>query len=458
MKTLMKHVGKFYNRHFVLGFSLLCVICYFGYFLLNIENDRPRHADCNGYYAYLPAWFVYQDLTFVDQVEAGYSTMHLTALKDSDGNLVRYANRYQVGVAVMQIPFYLASELVSRIFYYPESFHAASFARLNYPLNGFNPINEYMVGLGGVFYGIAGVVLLLRFLKSKFNPFVAHVTVFTLLFGTNLFAYICVQPLLTHVHSFFLVVLLLYAVEHWASVKMSWQSSLMLGVVLGFMGLVRLPNVVLGIIPLLYGVSSFAQWRTALLQRVRSLVLACIAAGVLFGLQLLMWKLMNGNILVNGYKAEGFGFIWSQPAIFQVLFGIRRGVFFWFPVLSFSVIGFFMKGPVRDFKIGIAVGCLFLLYVLSCWFQWWFGGSFGYRPLVDVLPLLALPMALFYSGVSRFPHLGKLAVYCFLLGSVFWSANLVKRTVVSELSVYGPDYQAVYDVFYENYKYLKGEL
>ena len=33
------------------------------------------------------------------------------------------------------------------------------------------------------------------------------------------------------------------------------------------------------------------------------------------------------------------------------------------------------------------------LYGIFCWYQWWYGGGFGSRPLVDTLPLLALPIA-----------------------------------------------------------------
>jgi hypothetical protein len=33
------------------------------------------------------------------------------------------------------------------------------------------------------------------------------------------------------------------------------------------------------------------------------------------------------------------------------------------------------------------------VYVCACWHEWWFGGGFGCRPFVEMMPILALPMA-----------------------------------------------------------------
>src|SRR5690606_37332847 len=44
--------------------------------------------------------------------------------------------------------------------------------------------------------------------------------------------------------------------------------------------------------------------------------------------------------------------------------------------------------------------CVFL-YVTFSWWCWWYGGSFGARTLIDILPLMAFPLAAGFEWVSR---------------------------------------------------------
>src|SRR5690606_36996632 len=40
-----------------------------------------------------------------------------------------------------------------------------------------------------------------------------------------------------------------------------------------------------------------------------------------------------------------------------------------------------------------------IIYVTFAWWCWWYGGSFGCRPMVDFLPLLCLPLAALFTDV-----------------------------------------------------------
>jgi hypothetical protein len=76
------------------------------------------------------------------------------------------------------------------------------------------------------------------------------------------------------------------------------------------------------------------------------------------------------------------------------MFSVKAGLFFWAPVLLFSIFGF--PGFVRKERLlGLAVGVVLLLeiYICSSWWSWWFGANYGgARPMVDMLPLVALPL------------------------------------------------------------------
>ena len=42
------------------------------------------------------------------------------------------------------------------------------------------------------------------------------------------------------------------------------------------------------------------------------------------------------------------------------------------------------------------------IYIMLCWWSWWYGGGFGMRPIIDFYGLLSIPLALSISQLSRF--------------------------------------------------------
>ena len=51
----------------------------------------------------------------------------------------------------------------------------------------------------------------------------------------------------------------------------------------------------------------------------------------------------------------------------------------------------------------MAIGIYFVIviYVIFSYWNWWYGGSFGQRPLIDSYSLLALPFAVFISEILK---------------------------------------------------------
>ena len=83
------------------------------------ENWRyTLDADAKGYFAYLPAVFVYHDLNygFFDELEGDkyfIDSQHYDyRVKLND----KYTNKYFSGTALMITPFYLAAHLYSKLF------------------------------------------------------------------------------------------------------------------------------------------------------------------------------------------------------------------------------------------------------------------------------------------------------------------------------------------------------
>jgi hypothetical protein len=49
----------------------------------------------------------------------------------------------------------------------------------------------------------------------------------------------------------------------------------------------------------------------------------------------------------------------------------------------------------KDKKLAPALGVFMvvIIYSIFSWSQWWYGGGFSCRPLVETYPVLALPLA-----------------------------------------------------------------
>jgi hypothetical protein len=122
---------------------------------LDIHAYPVIRSDGVGYYSYLPAWFIEHDATlrtFVALGHAGPRPDWVGLQQLSNGN---YLNRYQIGEAVMLLPFFFAGHGIALL------------AGLN--AGGFSGPEQLATGLGGLVYMVAGLAVLGRALRSRFS-------------------------------------------------------------------------------------------------------------------------------------------------------------------------------------------------------------------------------------------------------------------------------------------------
>lgn len=95
-----------------------------------------------------------------------------------------------------------------------------------------------------------------------------------------------------------------------------------------------------------------------------------------------------------------------------------RGLFVFSPVFLFSIYG--AARALREARYRalrpVVLGALLLFAIAACWFDWWGGWTYGYRPLVDLLPMLALLLVPALDALGPRPRLR--ALFLALLG---WS-------------------------------------
>lgn len=89
----------------ITAFLMLCSIVWV--YHIKVLNAPKVYSDGFGYFAYLPA-LIYKDFTF-SFIEAG-KWDHTLKLIEASGALV---NKYPVGVAILESPFFFAAHLIS---------------------------------------------------------------------------------------------------------------------------------------------------------------------------------------------------------------------------------------------------------------------------------------------------------------------------------------------------------
>ncbi|MFO8072549.1 MAG: glycosyltransferase family 39 protein [Polyangia bacterium] len=116
------------------------------------------------------------------------------------------------------------------------------------------------------------------------------------------------------------------------------------------------------------------------------------------GLLVAYYLVVFGSLGPSGEAIEmgplsGFGQVPLHEGLYGVLFGPARGLFFYSPVLLFSLPGAVLAARRGDWSIPTLVGGAALVTLLvGKWFVWWGGHCFGSRLLADIAPLLSFAL------------------------------------------------------------------
>ena len=164
----------------------------------------------------------------------------------------------------------------------------------------------------------------------------------------------------------------------------------------------RPTNLLVVLIPIFYGLGTplFKEKYRILKENPIYLVLAVLGAFIIGFPQLLYWKLNTGQWLFFSYTGERF--FWDRPVINYFLFSYRKGWLVYSPILVFALVGlFYMKNKLKAYLFPTLFILPIIIYLLSCWWSWWFGGGFGSRPMVDWYALLMFPFAAMLYAIFK---------------------------------------------------------
>lgn len=354
-------------------------------------------ADGKGYYAHLPALFIYHDLNFgfFDDIEKKYQNNHLfyDYRKYSDGHTY---NKYFSGAAWMIAPFFLIAHAITWI--------------NNGDLDGYSFWYSLSVSWAAIFYLLLALIILRRILQ-EFNisdGITAWIFVF-IYFGTNWFYYVLAEPAMSHVYSIALVNGFFFSTLKWAQ-NASNKYMLMMGICLGLLMLIRPLNAMVVLcIPIAFeNAVEFKARIAAFLSKPINYFLLLIPIAIT-AIQLLVYYEQTGAFLVYSYEEEGFNFL--NPEMINILFSYKKGLFLYTPILLVAMFGHIIWYKTNKWQASSSL-ILFIAitYLLSSWWNWYYGGSFSSRAYIEYYLFFALPFAWMLQRLPRNSKKALLAI------------------------------------------------
>jgi hypothetical protein len=341
-------------------------------------------SDAKGYYAWLPAIFIYHDLSFSfkEEVEENYPHGSIPFEYRISSN-EKISNKYYAGVAFLVAPFFIIAHFITILF-------------TNLPADGYSYWYPVMVNIAAIFYLIAGLIFIRKLLlQFNFKEAIIAWVLIALFFATNLFYYSIVEPGMSHVYSFFCFSAFLYYFNKWA-VSGNSKNLILVSLFFGIIILIRPINgLIIFISPFFFnGFNEFSR-KVALLFKRKNVQLIIVTLVLLFAIisiQPILYFIQTGSFFLYSYGNETFQF--RAFHLFDFLFSYKKGAFLYHPILLISMLGFLFLWKENRFKaIYLLVFLTAIFYIFSCWWSWWYGGSFGQRVLVEFLPLFALLLA-----------------------------------------------------------------
>lgn len=372
-------------------FEIIIMLC-FNIVMYNYVGhaETKINADGIGYYEYLPAQFIHDDLNRKNVSEkdnpSKYSRVRsIGAYVEQDGYWV---NKYPAGTALLQAPFFLA---------------AWSLQPKKDELTGYEQPFQQFIFYGSVFYLFLTLLFFKAFLSGDTQRWIIHVLQVFLLLATTITHYGFNEVAYSHIYSLFAISMFLFFMKRSFTEKKGFFLLLAFAA-LGLATIIRPTNflVVLFIPFIAQNAEGLKECVIVLKDKWKLLFLGGLIFAGFVIFQMYLWNLQTGSWLIYSYGEEGFNF--SSPEIFKVLFSYKKGLLVYTPVLLFvfpALLGLVVKKKYYT-ALTWLIPMIIVTYVISSWWCWDYGASFGMRPFIEYFTLFFILFAIALNNIKLY--------------------------------------------------------
>ncbi|TAL58980.1 MAG: hypothetical protein EPN85_10260 [Bacteroidetes bacterium] len=334
-------------------------------------------GDAQGYYSYLPAVFIYKNLNFGFYDSIGTKYFEASKYDYRTGHNGETINKYYCGTAIAMLPFFGAAHLFTLV--------------SSGPADGFSKYYTIFAQIACISWLIVGLIYLRKLLKfyTEKEGLVSFALI-AIVFGTNIFYYTISEPGVSHIFSFAFITLFVYYVRCFISVPKN-RYLLFCFALLGIIFLLRPVNLlILFSIPFL--ADSFASLKASIdevFKRRKYFIAGIPILLLIISIQTIIYKISAGSFWIDSYRSEHF--VWNKLNMIDFLFSYKKGMFLYTPLLFVCLLGCIKIRKENRYGFFSLIGFLALLiYVFSSWWQWFYGGSFSCRVMIEYYAFFAI--------------------------------------------------------------------
>ena len=147
-----------------------------------------------------------------------------------------------MGFAIVNAPFFIIGHIYAIAF--------------DYECNGYSLPYYLSIRISTIFYVSLACSMLILIISQFSNFLISFLSVFLMLFGTNLLNYTIYQPGMSHAFSFSFSVFFIFSMLSWIN-KANLKGFLLMCFLFGLLVLIRPTNLFFGVFPVLYTVRNY---------------------------------------------------------------------------------------------------------------------------------------------------------------------------------------------------------
>jgi hypothetical protein len=403
--------------------GIILLICAYNFRWKDEQWKYAVHTDAANYYRYLPMVFIEHEF---DDPEENPSVI-----------------KYFVGTAVMYSPFFGAACLGSSM--------------IDQPVDGYSLLFPILISFGTIFYMLLGLYFFAGFLRFFIDrTWIICVTLVALTFGTVAYFYTVNAPGWAHIPAFFLVSLILFHLKK-LMLNVNGTSIVIAISATAFLFFIRPTDVIILVLaPFLAGnLAAFIVSLKQVLRQRKAVLIALAFAMIPLICQLGIYKMYSDEFFIWSYTKEGFDFL--HPEITNVLFSYTKGFFVYTPVCFLSLFGLFRLYRLNEYLFtGVLIYLVLNIYIISSWWCWNYGYSYGPRAFVEHYPIFFFLLALLLDTRIKWLKISVILLMCFFTFlNLFQIYQAIKGILDPDFKT---DKKGYWDVFLSTEKGYSGKF
>ena len=399
-------------------FICIGIIYVFAFYKCDNWHKAAYGGDSWGYYAHLPATFIYGDvgdygktIAKVLEYDPGMQDHRIDKYGVRPTPSGKYAIKYSHGMALLWLPFFTIAHFFCKI---------SNF----YPADGFSKPYMLMVGLSMIFYVLIGLHFLWKVLARYFEQKVVFFTIISISLATNLFYFTVYNNLMSHAMLFAIYCGLIYATDSFYRMpSKSWARWIAFCVAL--ISLIRMNELYCVFVPLFWGNPLENSEKNWIINRIKTWFQFFAIPFTLFffaliSIQMCYWKYVANQWFYYAYVGETFDF--KHPHIIDGLFSFENGWLVWTPIMAFALIGlFWIHRYAKSAFIPVLIIIPLHIYIIYSWWCFTYINGMGSRPMVEMYGLLAFGLAAITAITPSSPIVKNIKNFAFIVFFAFFA-------------------------------------